>query len=291
MAVYSKSGEILQTVYGADGYALAAAYNKAGEQIHPDGPVSLRVCSYNVGGWYIGSGTNVPANLDASFYALQDGMISAIDADILCIQEYWSVFSKTGRTAESLLSQYYPYRQSADGSAQYTGRAICSKYPIISYTQHTFTGESRYYDCAVINIGGTLCHVFVTHLHPSDQSAKIAEATELFNYIQAQGIERFIVCGDFNSTLYDPMSQTNIGIYKQFLDIGCTIANDGAFGILPTACNSASWANDKFAIDNIICSSGITITEVATNLSKTTNADVLAANKIDHVPLFADVEI
>ena len=287
MSIYNKDGIQLLSAYDVDGNELINAYDVDGNLIFHKDAGLIKVCSYNVGGWYIGSGTNVPANLDSAYYELQNGTIHEINADILCIQEYWSVFSKTGRTAQSLLEQYYPYIHTADGSATYTGRAICSKYPIESYTVHTFSGESRYYDHAVINVGGIQINVFVTHLHPSSSTTKVAEATELCNYIKSQGYERYIICGDFNSNLYDPMSEWNIAIYKQFLDEGCTIANDGAFGILNTACNSADWENDAFAIDNIIVSDAFTFESVSTDLAKITNSTVLADGKIDHVPLYA----
>ena len=289
MAIYDVNGNSIATPYDVDGNSLLHVYDVDGNML--TGENQFKVCSYNVGGWYIGSGTNVPSDKDTAFYNLQNGIISDINADILCIEEYWSIFSQSGRTAQSLLSQYYPYIETADGTAQYYGRAICSKFPISSYIKHYFTGETRYYDEAVINILGESVHVFVTHLHPSNSTTRIAEATELYNYIQTQGYDKYIICGDFNSTLYDPMSEVNIGIYKQFLDVGCNIANDGDFGILDTACNSADWDTDKFAIDNIIASDGFTFESVNTNLSKTTNADVLATGKIDHVPIYAIIEL
>ena len=93
------------------------------------------------------------------------------------------------------------------------------------------------------------------------------------------------------NALYYPFSEVNSAIYQQYLDYGCTIANDGAFGILNTACNSANWASDAFAIDNIICSSDFTIQSVATDLTKTANETVLADGKIDHIPLYATIEM
>ncbi len=285
MAIYDVNGNSIATPYDVNGNALIHVYDVDGNML--TGENQFKVCSYNVGGWYIGSGTNVPSAKDTIFYNLQNGIISDINADILCIEEYWSTFSQAGRTAESLLSQYYPYIETADGTAQYYGRAICSKYPISSYTKHYFSGETRYYDEAVINILGETVHVFVTHLHPSNITTRIAESVELFNYIQTQEYDKYIICGDFNSPLHDPMSEQNIAIYKQFLDEGCTIANDGEFGILNTACNSADWANEAFAIDNIIASQGFTFESVNTNLTKITDADVLATGKIDHVPLYA----
>lgn len=285
--IYNKNGTALTSAYSVSGQSLQSAYNVNGAVVFQN-ELTLKVCTYNVGGWYIGSGTNVPAGEDSAYYALQNGMIGSIDADILCIEEYWNNFSQAGRTAESLLSQYYPYIRTAGGTTQYMGRAICSKYPIESYTSNYFSVDtSRYYDVAKINVNGLSVYVFVTHLSVSNQEWKITQATEILSYINAHDIASFIICGDFNSTLTDPMSDTNIGIYKQYLDIDCSIANDGAFGILNTACNSSDWS-EAFAIDNIICSDAFAIESVQTDLTKTTDSIV---EKIDHVPLYAVIEV
>lgn len=290
MAVYSKDGVSLSTIYDKSGSLLNIAYDVEGNPLFTGN--SLRVMEYNVGGWYIGSGTNVPANQDAAFYELQNGILSRQNADILCICEYWDVFSKTGRTAQSLLSQYFPYIRSAGGTTTYYGRAICSKYPITSYASNYYTTETqRYFDVATIDVNGVTVHAIVTHLSAHDIPNRIAQAKELHDYIIAQGWEYYLVFGDFNSPLHDPFSEQNTSIYQQFLDDGCTIANAGAFGILDTACNSADWETGKFAIDNIIVSPEITIDDVWTDLAKTTNAAVLATGKIDHIPLVAQLTI
>lgn len=284
--IYSKNGTALSSAYSVDGQSLQSAYDVGGAIVFQN-DLTLKVCTYNVGGWYIGSGTNVPSDEDSAYYALQNGMISNIDADILCLEEYWNNFSQAGRTASSLLSQYYPYIRTAGGSTQYMGRAICSKYPIVSYTSNYFSVDtSRYYDVAEINVDGLTVYVFVTHLSVSNQEWKITQATEILNYINTNNIERFIVCGDFNSNLADPMTEVNLGIYKQYLDDGCSIANDGAFGILNTACNSSDWS-EAFAVDNIICSDAFTIESVHTDLTKTTDSIVA---KIDHIPLYAVIK-
>lgn len=290
MTVYNKDGVSLSTIYDKSGSLLNIAYDAEGNPLFVGN--SLLVMEYNVGGWYIGSGTNVPANQDAAFYELQNGILSRQNADILCICEYWSVFSKTGRTAASLLSQYFPYIHEENGTSNYWGRCICSKYPIESYTVNVYAGDTsgRYYDKATINFNGTLVDTIVTHLHPSDKPERIRTAKILFDYTQTL-THPWIVCGDFNSNLFYPFTEVNAAIYQQFLDAGCSIANDGAFGILPTACNSADWETDKFAIDNIITAPEFTIDDVWTDISKTTNAAVLATGKIDHIPLVSQLTI
>lgn len=289
MSIYQADGTELRTGYSKKGKTISAAYDLEGTLIFPD---ALRVMEYNVGGWYIGSGTNVPASADAAWYDLQTGIISRQDADILCICEYWSQFSQAGRTAQSVLLPYYRYIHEESGTAQYYGRAICSRYPIISYTTHVYTGDTsgRYYDEAVINYKNEPVHIFVTHLHPSDIPKRIEQAEELHTYVQTL-TEPFIICGDFNSPLHDPFSSQNESIYRPFLDDGDSLANAGAFGILDTACNGADWESGKFAIDQIICSPEFTIQSVWTDEEKTTDATVLATNKIDHIPIIAEIEM
>lgn len=288
MAIYDKNGNICSRAYDVQGDEIANAYDVEGTHIWTRSPITLKVMTYNVGGWYIGDGTNVPANKDTQYYNLQNAIIGAQDADILCIEEYWTNFS-SNRTAQSLLSQYYPYIEEHNGNDMYFGRAICSKYPIVNYTPHVYDGDAsgRYYDMATINVGGILLDVIVTHLtYGSD--AQIAQATELFDYSQTLE-NQFIICGDFNSTIRNPFSERNAAIYNQFLNAGDTLANGTEFGILPTACNSDDWENDKFAIDQIIASPTITIDNVWTDLTKTT--DQIQDGKIDHIPLIAEVTI
>lgn len=288
MAVYDAEGNQLLSVYDAQGNRLNRAYDAEGNVVYTGETIQLKVMEYNVGGWYIGSGTNVPTSKDASYYALQNSMIQNADADILCICEYWNQFS-ANRTAVSLLEQYYPYIHAEGGDTTYTGRCICSKYPITNYTVNVYSGDTagRYYDKATINVDDIPIDVIVTHLHPSDQSEKIRTAKILFDYTETL-TNRWIVCGDFNSTLYNPFSETNEAIYRQFLNAGDSLANAGTFGILPTACNSTDWANESFAIDQIIASPSITIDSVTTDLTKTTDA---IADKIDHIPVIASLKI
>lgn len=288
MGVYDVDGNRILIPYDKDGNTINTAFDYEGAEVFKQ----VRVMEYNVGGWYIGSGTNIPAAADATWYAIQNGIIASQNADIMCICEYWNQFSQAGRTALSVLNPYYDYIHAENGNSQYYGRCICSKYEILSYTAHTYTGDGdgRYYDEAVISIEGESVHVFVTHLHPSDSTKRIAQATELFNYVHAL-TDKYIIAGDFNSNLLYPFSEVNAAIYNQFLNDGCEIANDGDFGILPTACNTANWDADKFAIDNIITSDGISINSVWTDLTKTTNVNVLSTGKIDHVPLIADINI
>lgn len=291
MAIYDAQGNQLTEAFDVSGNSLQTAYDADGNVIFSKSNVHLKIMEYNVGGWYIGDGTNVPSAKDADYYALQNSMIQNADTDILCICEYWDVFSQTGRTALSLLQQYFPYIHAENGTNQYYGRCICSKYPITDYVTNIYSTGSdgvRYFDKATIDVDGDMIDVIVTHLHPSNQNFKIAQATQLFNYTQTL-TNKWIVCGDFNSTLMNPFSTTNAAIYNQFLNAGDHLANGSTFGIFPTACNSDNWASDSFAIDQIITSPTIIIDSVWTDLTKTT--DALEEGKIDHIPLLALVTV
>jgi len=285
MSVYNKGGVQQYALYDVNGTLVDNAYDVNGDVVYSKN--TLRVMNYNVGGWYCGSGTNVPSTDDAKFYALQNGILERNKADILCIEEYWTNFSQSGRTAASVLSPYFDYIHPEAGNEQYYGRCICSKHEITSYSTHYFTNDNtgkRYYDEAVININGTSVSVFVTHLHPSDIPKRILQAGEIYTYVSALS-RPYIICGDFNSPLHDPFSEQNANIYNQFLNADDTLANGGAFGILNTACNSQDWSN-AFAIDQIICSDDFQIKSVSTDLTKTTAN--LGVN-IDHIPLIGNI--
>lgn len=293
MSVYDKSGTLVSTLYDVGGNALTSAYEKNGNPVFPE-DFSLKVMTYNVGQWYIGSGDNVPSDLDASFYALQNEIIGNNDPDILFVEEYSKQFSKTGRTALSLLQQYYPYTHETDGTGAYgyyLNRCVCSKYPISDYTVRTYSNDAnRYFDSFKVNVYGTPIVCIITHLDAQSNDRRIVQATQLCNFVKTlNGL--FIIGGDFNSTIFDPFSEANAAIYNQFIEYGCSIANGGRFGVLDTYCNGIDWENNAHAIDNIIVSPGITIDDVRTDLSKITNSAVLAAGKIDHTPLVAQLTL
>ena len=121
--IYTKKGEqVAQGAFNVYGREIGAAYSVDGMQIYP--PVfNLKVMSYNVGGWYKGSGTNVPTAQKEQYLALQTGMIEDNDPDVLVIQEYLANFAADGTSALSLLQGLFPYVH-VKTSGTYFGRAI-----------------------------------------------------------------------------------------------------------------------------------------------------------------------
>ena len=295
MAIYDADGTQLFKLYDADGEELLSAYDADGSLIYTAQPLNLKVMTYNVGGWYTGVGTSVPSDYDQLYYDLQNGIIQQNSPDILCIEEYRDQFTTGGRTALSLLSQYFPYIRTNGGDTNYWGRAVCSKYPIQSYTEHFYANESqRYYGNAVINAKGRVLNVLVTHLS-TDQAKREVQAGDLFRYCQT--LTNVIACGDYNTTYArdtDPSSEWSAeyySCYKQFVDAGYHLANcaeeNGWF--------DTYWQNEKKvwrSLDNIITSSNIAIDEVYTDNTKKTDPITDDPNwKIDHIPLIAELTV
>lgn len=288
MSVYNKSGEPLLSVYSKSGDALARAYNASGNQIYPNGPISLRIMSYNVGEWYYGDGDNVPADKDELYYALQNGMIQRNDPDVLCIQEYWKIFSKTGRTALSMLQQYFPYIHEEGGASGYYGHCVCSKYPISNYTVRKYTDNNqRYYDSCTVTVNGIPITIVNTHLDLT-QAKRDLEIQELISYLRTQN--RFVACGDYNTgitpTSANVESTAYINNVKPFIDAGFNTANFGNFGFLLTCVDRNNQTH--YYLDNIYTSGNISVSDAYVDDTKLSD---LIDDPIDHMPLVADIEL
>lgn len=284
MAIYNVSNTQIYQAFDIDAASLAKAYNKDGNEVFS---ATLKVMSYNVGQWYYGSGDNVPEAKDEEYYNLQNGMIANADADILCICEYWDIFSKTGRTALSLLSQYYPYIETQGGSSGYYGRAICSKYPLTNFTHHAYTNESaRYYDSATVTINDTPITVVVTHLNVDDRSKRSAQVAELITFLQQQ--TRFIACGDYNTLDCKNTSGADYtAIIEPLLNAGFHCANCSDFGFLETYSDQPTGTYTG-CLDNIVTSANIDILSASVDTTKLSDG---LTEKTDHMPLIATVQL
>lgn len=285
MAIYDANGQVLTHVYDSEGNELRSAYDVEGNLIFTLETFPLKVMTYNVGGWYTGTGTNVPSAEDAVYYSLQNSIIESQNADILCLEEFWNVFSKTGRTALSLLEQYYPYIHTENGTNQYFGRAICSKYQITNYVTNAYSNESaRYFDRAEVSVNGITLNVLVTHLGLTAENRQ-PQALQLFNYVK--NYSNVILCGDFNIPITSISDSEYVNCYKQFVDAGYHLANGGDFGFVKTYCGNADWT-DTLAIDQIIVSPTISIESVTVDSTKI-NDSINAT--VDHIPLIAQLAI
>lgn len=287
MAIYNIDGIQAFHAYRINGESVSSAYDVYGEQVFSTSHPLIKVMTYNVGQWYIGSGTNVPADKDAQYYDIQSRMIAENAPDVLCIQEYWKIFSKTGRTAKSMLEQFFPYIHEQGGDSGYFGRCICSKYPISNYTVRTFTNNSsRYYDSCIINIDNFPVAFINTHLD-TDDSKRYAQALELISYLST--INSFVACGDYNMLDCKSASGTDyIQIIEPILNAGFNSANCSDFGFLTTYYGGNTTDTWDGCLDNIVTSHNIEITDAFVDETKLTDG---ITDKIDHMPLIATLQI
>ena len=288
MSIFSLDGTQIDAAYDLDGEPLDSAYDYTGGVVWSD---SLKVMTYNVGGWYTGSGSNVPAAKKDQYYALQTGMIEDADPDILFINEYLAQFSADGTSALTMLQSLFPYVE-AKTSGTYFGRAICSKYPITNYTQHSFTTGTTtyYYDSANVTINGKGITLVVLHLMVNPEADRYLQAQELLAYLLT--LDSFIAAGDYNTGISpdygtDNTESTPYQHYiKLFTDEGFHVANGGDFGFFVTCNDGVDGAGTDWDIDNIITSSDITITSAHVDTTKLTDG---LQDKTDHMPLIATV--
>lgn len=285
--IYDKSGNALSSAYDYSSDQIEIAYDVEGNVVFSSDAV-LKVMTYNCGQWYTGGGDNVPTDKDAAYYALQNGMIASNDPDVLLIQEYWKVFSKTGRTAKSMLDQYFPYIHEQGGNSGYFGRCICSKYPISNYTVRTYSNNAnRYYDTCVITVNGVAITFVNTHLD-TDETKRLQNIAELVPFLQT--LNTFVCAGDMNTMITPDTANTSSTQYinnvKPFVDAGFKTANfqpvtDG----FKVTYIDGTWYG---YLDNIYASASFGIDSVYVDITKETDG---LSDKIDHMPLIATLQI
>lgn len=291
MGVYDVNGMALTHVYDADGSEKDIAYDTAGNIVYrgePPTSASIKVMEYNVGQWYVGGGSIVPTDKFNEYYALQNGMIQSANADILLLCEYRNGFT-SNYSALTMLGQYYPYILEQHGSSgDYYGRAICSKYPLSNYTVHNYSVDPvRYYDSVDVTINGVTITLVVTHLSTND--SRRTQITELISYLQT--LDTFICAGDLNTVTFTGGATTEADDYTNIiaplLNAGFNVANCNGQIYLDTY-STAPDGNWYGCLDNIITSSDIIIESVEVDTTKLTDG---IADKVDHMPLIAELEI
>ena len=298
--IYHVNGETQAYTYNISGSSLNVAYDINKNIVYPDESQSrLKVMTYNVGQWYEGGGVNVPADKDAIYYAMHDGILSANRPDILMIEEYWKILSKTGRTAKSMLERYFPYVHEQGGDSGYFGRCICSKYPISDYTVNLYsTEQERYYDSCTVSINGKTITLVVTHLGLSVE-AREPQIQELIEYLS--NLDSFICCGDYN-TPYSwnstPRSETVTEI-TQFLSAGFNLANCGDLGNFITSVGTDISSDGLTVpdgvwrgwIDNVSSSSDLVPVAAHVDIRKISELQSGNITKIDHMPFVAEYDL
>lgn len=254
---------------------------------------TIKVMSYNVGNWYIGSGTNVPTAKKSEYEQLIRDILTNNDCDIVAFQEYWSTFCADGTTAVSILDDYYSSIDTIDGTTTYMGKGICMnmvpKTKVTqSYTQQS--GTHKRFRVNVVEINNHDVYIISCHLDWSNKTIQYSQVQDLLNYVSDK--DYFIICGDFNPTIRVTEDRTGtdyINVAKPFIDAGYNMAN-WKNSFIATAFNGTG-LDDSTSIsclDNIITSANILIFNVQTDIEKLID-NVL--DKIDHIPIVATLVI
>jgi endonuclease/exonuclease/phosphatase family metal-dependent hydrolase len=256
-------------------------------EIEPPTPTyKFKVMSYNVGSW---TAFGVKATLEnqETWYTLQNSILNAERADLLGIQEYYSAIGSYSVT--TMLGQYYEYLYAVDWVSTKAGRAIASKYLMTNTAEINFqhqNGEQRSYLIGDVAVEGKTIKFITAHLALDNatialQIGELLEAVRSFDY--------WILTGDFNIAFPNSQSDGYAILVKPFLDAGYNVANGSNFGFIPTfSTKKPGDESDWRCLDNIMCSSNITITNVYVNRQKITEHVDYA---IDHLPLIAEMEI
>lgn len=288
--IYTVSGNTMSFVYGISGASRLYAYDVDGLRIDIQ-PTTIKVMTYNVGQWYTGKGDNVPLDMEETYLALQDGIIADNDADILFIEEYWKVFSKSGKTAMSILSEYYPYIHEQGGDSGYFGRCICSKYPIRDYATNYYSNDTqRYYDSCSVTVNGIPIRLVITHLGLTAED-RAPQVETLVDYLS--GLDTFICAGDFNapSGYGNSPTDTEMAEIEPFTESGFKLANCADLGNFMTGYPGTVDSTWKGWIDNICVSSGCTPVSAYVDTAKLDAQSRGDIATIDHIPFVCTVSI
>lgn len=280
MSVYSKDGTEVNAVYDLS-RQIIRAYDIDGNIVYRLS--NLRVCTYNVGGWYIGSGTNVPVDYKTEYVNLQQSILDAVNADIVGFQEYWDTFCADGTTADSVIGSYFTQQEKTNATTKWNGHVIASNgYTLQDYESIRFeayySNAPSYERCYITVEGKNVC-IINTHLSTAAGGQKEPQSQEIFDAVADE--DYFIVLGDFNTEVSDYDA-----IVKKFVQAGYHSANlNGTEHYLNTYYNASGVGKPT---DQIITSANITIDNVEVNTIKLND---LLTDKIDHIPLIADLSI
>lgn len=283
MSVYTINGDVVNTLYDKNGSTINQAYDINGHVVYQPTASSIRVATYNVGGWYIGSGTNVPTEKKTAYIALQQSILSAVEADIVCFQEYWNAFCADGTTADSVIGQYFTQQEKTNADTTWNGHVTASNgivlndYESIRFVNYYSTAPG--YEKCYIDVGGKTVCIINTHLSTAAGGKKEPQSQEIFDAVQNEPY--FIIMGDFNTEVSDYDA-----IVKKFVDAGYHSVNlNGTDHHFSTFYASAGIGKPT---DQIITSANITISDAYVNTLKLTDG---LGDKIDHIPLVADLVI
>lgn len=292
MALYDKDGNELVTVYDAEGNEVLTVYDAEGNVIWV-ADRQITVCCYNVGQWYIGSGSRIPTENKTEYTALQTTIFNNIRPDICMMQEAPTTFCKDGTLAADFLSTWFDDIHITRGAEGFKAHTMAShNLPIRDYTEVGFvnaSGNYPGYETGYVTVNGHQIFLVNTHIVTTPQATQEAQVAEIRAAVADK--EYFIICGDFNFVIHSLTDEDYTDCIKPFVDLGYHTANCGEFGIFNTYYRTAEADPEdgyKPATDHIITSSNIDIISVYVDTTKLTDN---INDKIDHIPLVAVLDV
>lgn len=313
--VESDNLSISKTAHKSDGSAIVGNMPNSVSKLYIDSedilhyagytiePFHLRVMTYNTGGWYIGSHTNVPTEKLDAYTELQNNILETEKPDIAVFQEWWHYFSGNTIEAQSIIGSNFASIIEFDRLSANYGKAIASKhFPLSGYSHFRFNvydGTEWFYgfERAYIEVNGKRICIINTWLDSSDDyyDNRKSEVSQLLDYLATE--TSFILMGDFNVTCSSVSDAKYIDFIKPFVDAGYNVLNNaldsnGNFVRYYTYFGTADPNGSKSSIDQIITSSDIVVDSVFVDQTKqNSRTGDLANDKIDHVPFLADLII
>jgi len=297
MAVYDASGNELTAVYDAIGNELDYAYDASGNVIYSKGTTptnTIRVMSFNVGCFYT-EYFPCPNDKGKIFYQRNRTIFNNSKPDVCGMPEWYKYIGAI--EADTLMNEfwtsYVPNYEAYNGTSKPNNAiTFASTYQITDQSivrYATQNGEVRYYQKGYITVDGKRICIANTHL--ALNSARQNQFTEFLDMLEQE--EYFIATGDFNfeiNAIGD--SEYNLSV-QEALARGFNSAQNGD-GIFMTWYSAKTVAESTRinALDNIITSSNIDISNVHVDTTKLTDGLCEANNIIiDHLPLVCDCTI
>lgn len=286
MAVYDVNGNTLNAVYDVDGQSLNVAYDVDGTQVFSASSTTLKVMSFNPGCFY-SEYYPCPDSKTEAFYQRHRTIFNATQPD-LCGMPEWN--NAIGTIQSSVLmdefwEDYYAGYVYGVATAALT---FASKYTLEDTTLVQYQTAGRYYEKAYITIDGKRICFVNTHLALGNE--RNSQYAELLNMLANE--EYFIAVGDFNYSIQAIGDTEYNASVQAALDRGFHSAQNAGGIFMTWFSGQTVEASTQKALDNIITSANISISNVGVNTLKLTDG-LCAENSIiiDHIPLVAEVTI
>ena len=294
MAIYDLNGTQINNAYNLSA-EINNAYDIQGQHIFSKTPVVLKVMAFNVGSFYT-EWHPCPDNKSASFYQRHTTIFNAQQPDIAGLPEWYKYIGTYSSDTfmsdhfESYVANYEAYKGNTNPNHAIT---FSSTYPMSNNTIVAYQSqgsETRYYQKGYITVNGHNIRIVNTHLDLNG-TARGNQFAELLTMLENETY--FICTGDFNFQIQAVGdSQYNASV-QLALNKGFNSAQNSS-GIYLTWYDgqTAQTSTTIHALDNIITSANLPISNVAVDTTKLTDG-LCSANSfiIDHLPLVAKVTV